>query len=253
MTWNPAVYLAFADERTRPAAELLARVTTEAPRRAVDLGCGPGNSTALLVERWPDARIEGIDSSSQMLDTARASGVRAEFTLADIMTWTPAVRYDVVFANATYQWLPDHRALLPRLLTFVEPGGTFAFQVPNNQGAPSHELMRRVAAEGPWAAQLADVRGVFVERAFDYFDMLAPHATSVDIWTAEYLHVLEGDDAVYRWISGAGLRPFLGALAADEREAFADEYKARLNEAYPRRQDGKTLLPFSRLFVVARI
>lgn len=253
MSWNPSVYLAFADERTRPAAELLARVPGEHPGRVADLGCGPGNSTDLLVKRWPDAKIEGIDSSPAMIETAKKSGVKAQFTLADIAAWTPDIAYDVVFSNATYQWLPDHAALLPRLMSFVAKGGVFAFQVPNNQYAPSHTLMRDVAAQGPWAQTLADVRGIFVEKAQTYFDILAPHAASLDIWTTEYLHVLDGEDAVFKWVSGTGLRPYLDALNDDERARFAAEYKARLNVAYPRRADGKTLLPFSRLFAVARL
>lgn len=253
MSWNPSVYLTFADERTRPAAELLARVPAEKPKRVVDLGCGPGNSTALLVRRWPDAMIEGIDSSTAMIEAAQKSGVKAHFAVADITTWNTSAPYDVIFSNATYQWLPDHRVLLPRLMGSVVKGGVFAFQVPNNQHAPSHTLMRDVAAQGPWAEKLANVRGVFVEKVQDYFDMLAPHAASVDIWTTEYVHVLEGEDAVFRWVSGTGLRPYLDALEADEREKFIREYKARLNVTYPRRADGKTLFLFSRLFAVARI
>ncbi len=252
MTWNPSVYLTFADERTRPAADLLARVPAENPKRVADLGCGPGNSTALLVERWPDAEVEGLDSSPQMIETAKAGDVKARFTLADIAAWSPDNSYDVIFSNATYQWLPDHKTLLPRLMGFVAPGGVFAFQVPNNQYAPSHTLMRDVAAQGPWAEKLAKVRGVFVEKAATYFDILAPHAASVDLWTTEYVHVLDGEDPVFKWVSGTGLRPYLGALDAQEREAFAREYKARLAVAYPRRADGRTLLPFSRLFAVAR-
>jgi trans-aconitate 2-methyltransferase len=136
---------------------------------------------------------------------------------------------------------------------FVAKGGTFAFQVPNNQYSPSHTLMRDVAAQGTWAEKLAHVRGIFVEKVQTYYDILAPHAVSLDIWTSEYLHVLEGEDAVFKWVSGTGLRPFLDALNEDERAVFAREYKARLNVAYPRRGDGKTLFPFSRLFAVVTI
>jgi trans-aconitate 2-methyltransferase len=253
MSWNPSAYLAFADERTRPAAELLARVPADRPGRVADLGCGPGNSTGLLVTRWPDSTVEGVDSSPAMIEAAKKSGVKAGFALADIAAWNPDLAYDVIFSNATYQWLPDHAALLPRLMRFVAKGGVFAFQVPNNQYAPSHVLMRDVAAQGPWAQRLANVRGVYVEKAQTYFDILAPHAASVDIWTAEYLHVLAGEDAVFKWVSGTGLRPYLDALTDDERVRFIAEYKARLNVAYPRRADGKTLLPFSRLFAVAQL
>lgn len=251
MSWNPSLYMTFADERTRPAMELLARVQTEHPKRVADLGCGPGNSTAPLAARWPDADVEGLDSSQAMIDAAKAANIPARFTLADVATWAPKEKYDVVFSNATYQWIPDHAKLLPRLMGFVVSGGTFAFQVPNNQYAPSHNLMRDVAAQGRWADKLANVRGVFVEKVNDYYDMLAPHARGIDIWTTEYLQVLEGEDAVFKWVSGTGLRPYLDALNPDEREAFTREYKARLNIAYPRRADGKTLFPFSRLFCVA--
>lgn len=253
MSWNPSTYLAFADERTRPAAELLARVPCETPKRVADLGCGPGNSTALLVQRWPDAKVEGIDSSPQMIATAKKTSVKADFVLADLAAWTPSARYDVIFSNATYQWLSDHQTLLPRLMGFVMKGGVFAFQVPNNQYAPSHTLMRDVAAQGPWAEKLANVRGIFVEKAQAYFDILAAHAASVDIWATEYLHVLDGEDAVFKWVSGTGLRPYLDALDDEERARFVTEYKARLNVAYPRRADDKTLFPFSRLFAVATL
>jgi trans-aconitate 2-methyltransferase len=253
MTWNPHTYLAFADERTRPAAELLARIPDERPERVIDLGCGPGNSTALLVARWAHAKVEGLDSSPQMLEQAHKSGVAAHWIEADLAAWTAREPYDVVYSNAAYQWLPDHPALLPRLLRAVRPGGTFAFQVPHNMDAPSHALMRATAAEGPWAAKLANVREIAVLAPDAYYGILKPHAGSVDIWETEYLQVLKGDDAVYHWVSGTGLRPFVQALNDAERDAFVAAYKARLSTAYPPRPDGTTLFPFKRLFCVARI
>ena len=248
MVWNPATYLAFADERTRPAAELLARVPDAAPARVVDLGCGPGNSTALLRTRWLDAKIEGLDSSANMLAQAKKSGIAADWTLADLATWTASAPYDVIFSNATFQWLGDHAALLPRLLSYVAPGGTFAFQVPHNMDAPSHVLMRETAG----AFDLRNVREVAVLEASAYYAILKPHAASVDIWETEYLHALTGDDAVYHWVSGTGLRPFVAALDGERREAFIAEYKRRLTAAYPPRADGTTLFPFKRLFAVVR-
>ncbi len=252
MAWDPSTYLAFADERTRPAAELLARVPDESPARVIDLGCGPGNSTALLRARWTGAQIEGLDSSADMLAQARKSGVAADWIQAEIATWSASSPYDVIFSNATFQWLGDHIALLPRLIGFVKPGGVFAFQVPHNMDAPSHVLMRETAAQGPWSAKLRGVREVQVLAPAAYYDILSPHAAALDIWETEYLHLLKGEDAVYHWVSGTGLRPFVQALDGAEREAFIADYKRHLNEAYPRRAGGTTLFPFRRLFVVAR-
>ncbi len=252
MTWDPKHYLSFADERTRPAAELVARIDAAAPKRVVDLGCGPGNSTAIVASRWPEAQLEGIDSSPDMIESAKSSGVRAKFSVGDIASWAPASAYDVIFSNATYQWLPDHPRLLPRLMGFVAPGGTFAFQVPHNQDAQSHALMRETAARGPWAAKLRNVREINVLAPDAYYGILAGPGRALDIWETEYLHLLEGEDPVYRWVGATGLGPFVQALEGAEREAFIDAYRARLREAYPRRADGVTLFPFRRLFAVVK-
>lgn len=251
MAWDPEIYLTFAAERTRPAAELLARVPLKAPARAIDLGCGPGNSTALLAARWPQAEIEGLESSPEMLTKAKASGVGAKWIAGEVETWQPQTPYDVVFSNATLHWIAGHRALLPRLMGFVTEGGALAFQVPRNFHFPSHVLMREVAESGPWAKKLAGARRINVEEPETYFDILAPHSKSLDIWETSYLHVLDGEDPVLEWVSGTGLRPFLAPLDATEREAFLADYRARLRQAYPRRADGKTLFPFKRLFAVA--
>jgi trans-aconitate 2-methyltransferase len=251
MSWNPATYLAFGGQRTRPAADLLGRVPLESPGRVIDLGCGPGNSTGLLAARWPAARLEGLDSSPAMLDEARASGVPAGWVLGDIAAWKPDAAYDLIFSNATFQWLADQAVLLPRLLSFVRPGGVFAFQVPVNFDAPSHLLMRETAADPRWRAKLSQARETERGHGAAYYDWLKPQASALDIWETEYLQVLEGEDAVYRWVSGTGLRPFVQALEGQDREAFIAAYKAKLNAAYPRRADGTTLFPFRRLFVVA--
>jgi len=253
MAWDPKIYLGFAAERTRPAAELLARVPVENPRHVADLGCGPGNSTALLAARWPDANLEGIDNSQQMLAEARASGVKARWTEADVAQWKPDAPCDVIFSNATLQWVPDHESLLPRLMAQLSPDGAFAFQVPRNFTEACHVLIREVADGGPWAAKLKNVRDWWnVLEPQAYFAILEPHARALDIWETRYVQVLDGEDAVYRWMSGTGLRPFAAALEGAEREAFLAEYKRRVAAAYPRRESGKTLYPFQRLFAVAR-
>jgi len=251
MTWNPGTYLAFADQRTRPAADLLARVPADHPARVIDLGCGPGNSTALLAARWPDADLEGLDSSAEMLAEARASGVPADWVLADLAAWTPASPYDVIYSNPTFQWVPDQAALFPRLMPFVKPGGIFAFQVPVNFNAPSHVLLRETAADPHWKGKLKAIRETERGMPEAYYDILRPYASTLDIWQTEYLQVMAGEDAVYHWISGTALRPYVQALDGAERDAFTAAYKTKLDLAYPRRADGTTLFPFQRLFVVA--
>jgi trans-aconitate 2-methyltransferase len=253
MAWDPKIYLNFAGERTRSAAELLARVPIDNPARVADLGCGPGNSTALLAARWPAGEIEGVDNSPEMLAEARASGVKARWTEADLARWKPDAPCDLIFSNATLQWLANHASLLPRLMALLAPGGAFAFQVPRNFTEPCHELIRQVADNGPWAARLKNVRDWWnVLEPEAYFAIFEPCARVIDIWETRYVQVLEGEDAVYRWMSGSGLRPFAAALQGEEREAFLEEYRRRVAAAYPRRGSGKTLYPFQRLFAVAR-
>lgn len=252
MAWDPSTYLQFSAERTRPAADLLARIPNEKPARVVDLGCGPGNSTQLLAACWPDADILGVDSSPEMIASAHAANINAQFVVGDFESWEPAVPPDVIYANAAFQWSPEPVALVRRLFAHLAPGGVLAFQVPQNFDQASHVVMREVASNGPWAERLADARwydpGGFA-RAVDYAKVLTRGRR--DIWTTEYLHVLRGPDPVFRWMSGTGLRPFLERLEGGEREAFEDEILTRFAAAYPLEPDGSTLFPFRRLFVVA--
>jgi trans-aconitate 2-methyltransferase len=252
MSWDPKTYLAFGAERTRPTSDLLARIPLLAPKRVVDLGCGPGNSTALLRARWPDAEITGVDSSPEMLRDARASGVAARFIEADITAWTPEEPYDVVFSNAVLQWLGDHESLIPRLFSFVRPGGVFAFQMPRNYDEVCQVLVREAIADPRWSAQLQSVRdwwnGLLPER---YYDLLAPEADMVDFWETRYFHVLEGRDAVFCWMMGTSLRPFAAALESPQKEEFLEHYRRLLAEAYRPRSDGRTIHRFLRLFGVA--
>lgn len=254
MAWDPQVYLDFGAERTRPAAELLARVGDDAPVRVADLGCGPGNSTALLAARWPNAAIDGVDNSPDMLATAHKSGVDASWVLSDVATWAPDARYDVIFSNATLQWLPGHRTLLPRLLELLVPGGTLAMQVPCNFDQPCHTLIREAAVGKGWAHKFEGARDWWhVLAPQDYFDVLEDRSSFIDMWQTNYIQVLNGEDAVLRWMSGAGLRPYMAVLDEDERVEFLEIYRNRLRAAYPVRRSGRTLYPFRRLFVVARV
>ena len=250
--WDPDQYLAYSDERARPFLDLLARVGAEAPRDVVDLGCGPGNLTALLARRWPGAQVRGVDSSPAMI--ARASGAPGlTFEVGDLREWSaPGGGVDVLVSNATLQWVPGHLELLPRLLAGVRPGGWFACQVPGNFAAPSHEIRRELAAEPAYAAFTT---GVDVPASHDpevYLAALRAEGCDADVWETTYLHVLTGDDAVFEWVSGTGALPTLQALPDGLRQEFESELRRRLRAAYPV-LDGQVVLPFRRVFMVARV
>jgi trans-aconitate 2-methyltransferase len=249
-TWDPALYLDFDDHRSRPFRDLLARVGATAPRRVVDLGCGPGHLTAALAARWPDADVTALDSSPEMVAAARARGVAAE--LADVADWTPSPDTDVVITNAVLQWVPSHPQLFPRWLRALPPGAWFAMQVPGNFGAPSHALTRELLAEPRWRGSV-ELRGEkAVPEPAEYAELLAADAADVDVWETTYLHRLTGPDPVLQWISGTALRPVRDALDPDSYDAFRAELAPRLRAAYPPRADGSTWFPFRRIFAVAR-
>jgi trans-aconitate 2-methyltransferase len=260
MPWQPSQYLQYAGERLRPALDLLARIPLEHPRTIVDLGCGAGNVTKFLGERWPEARIVGVDSSPEMLDEARAAtggDARYEFVAADVAGWQPDRPVDLVYSNAALHWLPAHAVLIARVAAMVAPGGALAVQMPDNFRAPSHTLVADIARGARWRAKLAPVlRDPPVATAAEYFAWLAPLMRNVDIWLTEYLQVLaprnDGDHPVAAWTKGTWLVPILAALADEaERAEFLREYMRRLGAAYPAREDGTTLFPFRRLFIVA--
>lgn len=248
--WSPAQYLKFEDERTRPAYDLLARVPLTAPARVVDMGCGPGNSTELLVARYPQAQVSGLDNSPNMLAEARQRLPAATFAEADAATWVPEPGTELVFANAIYQWVPDHLAQLPRVAAALPEGGVLAVQMPDNMAEPSHELMRRTAAEGPWAAQLRDAARLPLPPVRTYYDAFRPVARHIDVWHTVYNHVLDGPEAIVEWVKSTGLRPFIDPLSPADRAEFLARYLAHIAEAYPRTVDGKVLLRFPRLFMV---
>lgn len=254
MTWSAKQYVAFEDERTRPARDLLAAIPTPEARTAVDIGCGPGNSTELLVQRFPQARVSGLDSSADMIAAARERLPQLRFELAEIDKWTAEGPFDVIFANAVLQWVPNHAMLLPALAGKLSAGGSLAIQMPDNLNEPSHRLMREVAANGPWASKLASAAGQRTEMASasDYFSMLRPHCARVDVWRTTYHHQLTGGAAgVVEWFKGSGLIPFLSPLNEEERAQYLQQYLTAVSNAYPALGDGSVLLPFPRLFIVA--
>ncbi len=251
--WNPALYDRFADERERPSRDLLARVPLADPQSIVDLGCGSGLSTRLLVDRYPQARALGIDTSPAMLDKARATVPEAEFQLGDVSVWLPDEPVDLMFANAVLQWVPDHASLMPQLVSQLGPGGVLAVQMPDNLDEPSHRAMREAAADGPWGAKLAAAEGarVALPTLVETYDLLSPLCRIVDLWTTIYQHPLDGHGAIIDWFRSTGLRPWLDPLDDQERTGFLAAYRARLEASYPVQQDGKVLLAFPRRFIVA--
>ncbi|MFF8192116.1 trans-aconitate 2-methyltransferase [Streptomyces bobili] len=257
-TWDPAQYLRHAGHRARPFTDLLARVPglPGEPPRIADLGCGPGNVTTVLTDRWPTARVTGYDNSDRMLAEAEAhAGPRLDFAHADLTTWTPTETYDLIVSNAVLHWVPGHLDAFPAWLAGLAPGGTFAFQVPHNIDAPQHALMRELGNTPRWKGRLGAVLRPedSVHAPEVYLDHLARLGCETDVWTTTYHHVLAGEDPVLDWAKGTGLRPVLTALADDPqaRDTFVTEYRDLLREAYPPRPYG-TVLPFRRLFTVAR-
>ena len=249
-SWDPALYLDFDDHRSRPFHDLLARIGATAPRRVVDLGCGPGHLTALLADRWPGAHVAASDSSAEMVAAARDRGIAAE--QADVVDWTPGPEDDVVVTNAVLQWVPTHLDLLPGWIAAMPPSGWFALQVPGNFGAPSHVLIRELLDEPAWRGRVTVRGGDAVAEPEVYAELLSGAGADVDVWETTYLQRLTGDDPVLQWISATALRPVRDALEPDAYARFRTELAPRLREAYPARADGTTWFPFRRIFAVAR-
>jgi trans-aconitate 2-methyltransferase len=251
-TWDAAQYLRFEGERLRPAIDLIGRIPHPAPCRVVDLGCGAGNALPALATRFPQASITGVDGSAAMLAKAAATGFAT--TQADIATWEPTEPVDVLFSNAALQWLGDHETLFPRLLGTIAPGGVLAVQMPSMHAAPLRAEQDRVARGGPWAATLARVASAPpILTPQGYYDLLRPRVATLDLWVTEYVHVLRGQDPVVQWAMGTSLRPFLDVLQGAEQDGFLDAYRAAMRAAYPPQSDGTVLLPFRRLFILARL
>ncbi|WP_349963211.1 trans-aconitate 2-methyltransferase [Rhizobium sp. ZPR3] len=251
--WSPSSYLKFEDHRTRPSIDLLARVVNENPAHVTDLGCGPGNSTALLAARYGARVITGMDSSPKMIEAARQRLPECMFHEADVSAWAPKAPQDVIFANAVLQWLPDHQTLLPRLIGSLQAGGTLAVQMPDNLDEPSHVSMRVAASDPRWSDRLAAANSerTTILSATEYWSILKSQARQVDIWRTTYHHPLQGLDGIVEWFKSTGLLPYLSRLPNDDRLAYLERYEALLKESYPVLPDGTVLLAFPRIFLVA--
>jgi trans-aconitate 2-methyltransferase len=251
--WNPGLYMKFEDERMLAARDLLLRVPLDLAGVVYDLGCGPGNSAELLLRRFPEAEITGLDTSDAMLAHARVRAAKAHFVKQDIANWEPAEPPDLIFANAALHFLPNHHKLFPRLAATLAPGGVFAAQMPSTARESSHALMRMIAAEGHWSSRLVPVAKTqpLIDNFEDYYEWLRPFAARIDMWMTAYVHAFDGPEAIADWFAGSALQPFLERLSDDERCDFVARYREGLRDAYPSRSDGKILLPYPRLFIVA--
>ena len=254
MTWDPGQYLAFAGHRMRPALDLIARIPLAAPGTIVDLGCGAGNVTKVLRRRWPEAQITGIDGSAEMLARASEEEPGIDWRQGELRDWRPEAPVELLFSNAALHWIEGHETLFPRLLAALAPGGVLAVQLPRNFTAPSHRSLYEAAREGRWRDRLEPLlRDEPTKPPAFYYDVLAPLARQLDIWESEYLQLLEGENPVAEYVKGSWLKPFLDALEEPDRGAFESAYRDRVLAAYPPRADGRTLFPFRRLFIVARL
>ena len=251
--WDPQQYLKFNEARLRPALDLLQRIDATHPDTVYDLGCGTGTATRLLKQRWPHAKVTGVDNSATMIRDAAKSGESISWQLASLDEWQPGQPADIIYSNAALHWLPNHVGLFPSLVSSLRSGGTLAVQMPANFNAPSHLLVEESIDAGPWCDRLRPLlRSKPVHSPAFYYQLLASQCASVDIWETQYLQLLQGPDPVKEWIKGSWLKQFLDALEGDERVAFEADYAARVRQAYPPLASGVTLFPFRRLFMVAR-
>ena len=254
-SWNSSQYLKFANERTRPSLDLAARVELDAPARAIDLGCGPGNSTAVVARRWPQAQVTGLDNSPAMLARARQDFPACAWVQHDIATWsrTNTEKFDLIFSNAALHWVPDHATVLPQIFSAVAPGGALAMQMPHSLASPHQTCMRELPSSTKWRPRFPKPPGVWlVESAGFYYDLFASLASHTDLWFTEYLYVFDGPEGIVEWHKGAALLPFLQLLPDESTRAeFLADYLAAITPHYPRQADGRVLLPFRRFFAIA--
>lgn len=252
--WNPNLYMQFKSERTQPSIDLIARINQVAPRSIIDLGCGPGNSTQVLVNRWPDAHVTGLDSSKAMIHKARQDYPHQEWLVADILSHDPDVKYDIVFSNAVIQWIPDHVELLKKFQRMLLNGGVVAIQVPLFWEMPLGKCIKNIADEGRWKPHMVGVSDLLTIHDYPfYYDCLSDLFTSIEIWETQYLHIMDSHESILEMMRSTGLKPYLEKLETDsEKEKFEGDVLDQISRAYPRQKDGKVLLPFKRLFFIGR-
>ncbi|MFZ5974749.1 MAG: methyltransferase domain-containing protein [Bacillota bacterium] len=251
--WDARLYLKYADERTRPAVDLAARITVERPQRIADIGCGPGNSTVILAQKFPKAYVLGIDNSPKMIRTAQSDYPELDFVVCDAAVDLPSLGggFDVVFSNACLQWVPDHEKVLGQMMEMLSPGGFLAVQMPYNQDEPVKKIINEIAASPAWEEYFDNLHPFYTRTAKEYYDILRPYASTVTLWETVYYHVLNSHEDILEWYRGTGLRPYLNRLPDDKKAVFENDILWRVKQSYPEQADGRVLFRFPRLFFTA--
>ena len=251
--WDAKEYLKFGDERTQPVRDLVGRIEIAHPRRIIDLGCGPGNSTEVLRRRWPNAEIVGLDNSEEMIQAAAGAYPQGKWVSADIGSWSADAPFDIIFSNAALHWVPDHARLFPRLLSQLAPGGVLAVQIPAHHRSRLHHLIREVAEDPRWRHLLMKAANAMTrEPPSFYFDLLEPLTSRLSIWETDYYHLLESHSSLLEWFRATGLRPYLDVLEDDrQRQRFEEKLAEVFTQSIPPRHDGRVLFAFPRLFILA--
>jgi trans-aconitate 2-methyltransferase len=252
--WDPDHYLQFKRERTQPSIDLVARIQMDNPKTIIDIGCGPGNSTQILLNRWPHADILGIDSSKAMIERARQDYPHQKWKVADAATLTTRPTYDIVFSNAAIHWIPRHHLLLQRLFQMLNENGILAVQVPANQESPLYKSILRVSMSKKWSPFTADREDSITYHSADYYyGQLGLYTKEIVIWETIYYHIMKSHEELIEWYKGTAMKPLLDSLPNDEsREEFKREVLIGCQASYPLQRDRRILYPFKRLFFIAR-
>lgn len=250
--WNPELYLKFNKERIQPSLDLVNRIRLENPGSIIDIGCGPGNSTQVLRRRWPNARITGADNSPAMIRKASEDFPEAKWILLDAAKEVPNEKFDLVFSNATIQWIPDHTQLFNRFMQMVEPGGVLAIQIPDFFNMAFGKALEIVSGFSEWYRFTQDVRSLYtIHDVRFYDDLLSRKSDRHEIWVTDYFHRMEDHTAIIDMMRSTGLKPYLDRLPSDnDGTKFEEMVFTLICKEYPVQDDTKVLFPFRRIFII---
>ncbi|SCH63929.1 Trans-aconitate 2-methyltransferase [uncultured Ruminococcus sp.] len=251
--WSSSQYLKFKSQRTQPAIDLANRITASSPSNILDVGCGPGNSSQVLKQRFPNASVLGIDSSEDMIRSASQTYRDIEFRLCDAQTELPGLHrtFDVVFSNACLQWIPDHPRLIPSLMEQLVPGGCLAVQIPMNEHEPIHQIIQKIASSPEWKPRFPNPRIFYTLSPGGYFDLLSKLTRQFDLWQTTYFHIMSSHQDILEWYRGTGLRPYLSVLSQPDQASFESQILKELQAAYPKQENGEIIFHFPRFFFLA--